>query len=447
MTLPSDFTDRMKELLGEEFDAFLASYDKKEIKGLRLNLLKGDKAKFEKAVKNAISGVDFDSVKWCEEGYCYSDSAEDDRDIQKRPGSNPLHEAGAYYIQEPSAMLPVTLLDVKEGMRVLDLCASPGGKSTQIASYLGNTGFLMSNEINPARAKNLSENIERMGVRNAYVTNEDSGKLAKLFPSYFDRVLVDAPCSGEGMFRKNSDAVNEWSIENVKICADRQDEIIRNAYIMLAPGGRMVYSTCTFERDENERTIENFLSEYQDMSLLEQRRIWPHKEAGEGHFVAVLSKEGSEEKNNNMSLYGEEKGASESELKEYRNFEKEFLNKRFEGVFYKSKDMLYLLPFGAPSMKGLKVLRPGLHLGTIKKDRFEPAHAFAMALTKEEVKNSVSFDATDERILKYIAGETVNISGNKGWNLVLCEDYSIGWGKLTGEILKNHYPKGLRRYL
>ncbi|MCR5272525.1 MAG: RsmF rRNA methyltransferase first C-terminal domain-containing protein [Lachnospiraceae bacterium] len=440
MVLPSDYTDRMRKMLGDEYDDFIACYDKNEIKGLRFNLLKGSNMNFTETLKNVISGVNFDSVEWCNEGYCYGETA-------CRPGSHPLHEAGAYYIQEPSAMLPVTLLEIEEGMRVLDLCASPGGKSTQIASYLNNTGFLIANEINPARAKNLSENIERMGVRNAYVTNEDSGRLAKIFPSYFDRILVDAPCSGEGMFRKNPEAVNEWSVANVKLCADRQDEIMANAYEMLSPGGRLVYSTCTFSEEEDEGTTDRFLNRYPDMKLLSREKLFPHKIKGEGHFAAVFEKEGDKKRATNPCANGEEMSAKEVDIKLFRAFEKECLNVKLDGVFYKSKDNLYLLPNNAPKMSGLKVTRPGLHLGTVKKDRFVPAHAFAMALKKDEVKNAIDFASDSIEIKKYIAGETVNADGNKGWNLILADGYSLGWGKLSSGIVKNHYPKGLRRNL
>lgn len=438
MNLPSEFTDRMKKTLGDEYDSFIAEYDKNEVKGLRINLLKGEAQDIRETVKNAIQGVDFDIVNWCEEGYCYGES-------EARPGSHPLHEAGVYYIQEPSAMLPVTLLDIKEGQRILDMCASPGGKSTQIASYMGGSGFLVSNEINPQRAKNLSENIERMGVKNCYVTNEDSGNLSKHFPAYFDRILVDAPCSGEGMFRKNPEAVNEWSPANVKLCADRQDEIMENAYIALAPGGRMVYSTCTFAPEEDEGTIERFVEKHGDMKLVSMEKLYPHKIKGEGHFAAILIKDGEENLSHNPPANGFEKSASKSDLKEYLQFEEENLKIKAEGVFYRNKDNIYLLPNEAPCMKGLKVVRPGLHLGTVKKNRFEPAHAFAMALKAIDVKRSVNLSSDSNEIYKYIAGETFNVSGETGWNLVLVDGFSIGWGKLTGAVLKNHYPKGLRR--
>jgi len=448
MTLPEAFKERMKGFLNDEYDSFIASYDRPEIKGIRVNKLKGDEEKLMAAVSTALPSLRLERVDWCEEGFWYVPDLEAEAQNKRlRPGSNPLHEAGAFYMQEPSAMLPATLLDVEEGMKVLDLCASPGGKSTQIASKMNNTGFLMSNEINAARAKILSENIERMGIRNAYVTNEDSSRLAELFPAYFERIMVDAPCSGEGMFRKNDEAVNEWSPENVELCAARQDEILDNAYIMLSGNGKMVYSTCTFAVLENEGTIERFIKRHPDMEVLEQHRMWPHKVNGEGHFAAVLVKNSGLGMENSRPVYGVQQGIRKKDCREYVEFEEENLTEKPEGIFYLSKDQLYLLPYEAPSMKGIKVVRPGLHLGTVKKGRFEPAHALAMALTGNEVKNTTELKATDLSAYKFFNGETFNAEGNKGWQLITIDGYSAGWGKLAGGIMKNHYPKGLRRAL
>mgnify|MGYP003295161035 CR=1 FL=1 len=257
--LPEAFTQRMQEMLGEEYPAFLQSYEEEKKQSLRINPLKGS----EQALKEKVDFLG-EQVLWAKGGFYY--------DEEKRPGKHPYHDAGVYYIQEPSAMAPVELLDVKSGDRVLDLCAAPGGKSTQIAAKLQRQGFLLCNEIHPARAKILSENVERMGIVNACVTNETPAHLAEVFPEYFDKILVDAPCSGEGMFRKNEAACEEWSPENVQLCAERQDEILDCAAQMLRPGGRLVYSTCTFAPAENEGSVSRFLQRNPDFSIKEAKK-------------------------------------------------------------------------------------------------------------------------------------------------------------------------------
>ena len=310
MTDP-DFVNEMRELLGEECDALLSSYGQKAFSALRINRLKaGNKLPgFTDALRK---------VPWAKDAFYYDDLIElkgqGDEDIKSMaPGRHPFHEAGLYYIQEPSAMAPVTYLDVKRGERVLDLCAAPGGKSCQIADALNGKGILISNEINVSRAGILSENIERLGIGNALVLSESPDALAKRFPCFFDRVLVDAPCSGEGMMRKREEARKEWSLDNVRLCAKRQDDILREAAKMLRYGGRMVYSTCTFNKEENEGTIERFLDHHPDFCMENiplydgmthgikevlkaeenacgMARIFPHRADGEGHFIAVLKK-------------------------------------------------------------------------------------------------------------------------------------------------------------
>ena len=288
MNLPIEFEKKMKAFLGNEWEEFLYSYDNNRFQALRFNTLKVGK---NKSVEEEIAGImdklgiPMDKkVTWANDAYYY--------DEKKRPGKHPYHEMGLYYIQEPSAMSAAALLAPKPGMRVLDLCAAPGGKSTQLATYLGDSGLLVSNEINTQRSRILSQNIERMGIKNAVVTNEDSFALAAHFPNFFHAIQVDAPCSGEGMFRKLPEAVNEWSPQNVEICAARQKEILDNAAVMLKPGGVIVYSTCTFSREENEDVIEYFLNEHPDFTVVKMERFWPHKQDGEGHFVAKLVRRG-----------------------------------------------------------------------------------------------------------------------------------------------------------
>ena len=308
--LPQKFTERMQSLLGQEYAAFETCLLQEPRRSLRINTLKSKDGQG----KDILSVLPFSlsPVPWAETGYYYEE--------EEQPGRHPFHQAGLYYIQEASAMAPVTFLEAKPGERILDLCAAPGGKSTQIACAMEGRGTLVCNEIHPARARILSENVERMGITNALVLNETPERLSGRFEEYFDRILVDAPCSGEGMFRKNDAALEEWSEENVQLCAGRQAQILDAAAGMLKPGGRLVYSTCTFAPEENEGSISRFLERHPDFELLSMPltegmepgrgewtehpaedigytiRLWPHKVQGEGHFVAVLEKQGAGER-------------------------------------------------------------------------------------------------------------------------------------------------------
>lgn len=458
MNLPEDFKKRMQSMLLDEYDVFLQSYEGKTYRSLRMNPLKGD-------TKEGVKKLPFDltPVGWEENGYYYGEDS--------KAGKHPYHDAGVYYIQEASAMVPVVLLEPEPGERILDLCAAPGGKSTQIAAYMRGEGILISNEIHPARAKILSENIERMGIANAIVTNETPQRLAETFFEYFDAVLVDAPCSGEGMFRKNEEACGEWSLDNVRLCADRQDEILDCAAKMVRPGGRIVYSTCTFAPLENEGSISRFLKKHTDFTVCEPSvktegmeggvpkwqedaaegidktlRLWPHKIKGEGHFAAVLLREGADRSfdviRKSIPVQG---GISEREYREFLDFKKDYLTLQREGIYLKFGDQLYLAPEETPELRGLKVLRPGLHLGTFKKNRFEPSHALALSLSPGEAKYRYDFSSEGEGIHAYLTGQTFPAEGEKGWYLITVDSYSIGWGKLTGNIMKNHYPRGLRK--
>lgn len=452
--LPEQFLDRMKNMLDAEYPAFLESYDRPRFQSLRVNSLKGS----AEELKGRMEGLE-KAVPWADGGFYYSDGI--------HPGKHPFHEAGVYYIQEPSAMAPAAYLAVQPGERVLDLCAAPGGKSTQIAAAMQGKGILISNEIHPQRAKILAENIERMGIRNAIVVSHEPAYLAERFHGYFDKIMVDAPCSGEGMFRKNETAAGEWSPENVQMCADRQDEIMDQAAVMLRPGGKMVYSTCTFAPLEDEGTISRFLKAHPEFVIepaercpsmeaghpqwgggredLEHTiRLWPHKLDGEGHFLACLKKAGYGEQREVVPGIGE-KGIAQKDCKEWKEFEAEYLKTELQGIFLRFGEQLYLAPQGIPSLKGLKVLRPGLHLGTVKKNRFEPSHALALALKPEEA--GFCYEMTYEQAVAYLSGQTLPAAGEKGWYLMCVSGYSIGWGKLAGGMMKNHYPKGLRKQL
>lgn len=393
MNLPIEFEKKMKAFLGNEWDDFLYSYDNNRFQALRFNTLKVQSPEERMRILKVL-GISSDKrVSWADEAYYFDENV--------RPGKHPYHEMGLYYIQEPSAMSAAALLAPKPGMRVLDLCAAPGGKSTQLATYLGDRGLLVSNEINTQRSRILSQNIERMGIKNAIVTNEDSFVLASHFPGFFNAIQVDAPCSGEGMFRKLPEAIEQWSMENVAICATRQKEILDNAAVMLKPGGVIVYSTCTFSKEENEDVIEYFLERHPDFTLEEMERFWPHKVDGEGHFVAKLVRRGSvnelgadydlcEDSCNKVEdtgLKADRKTKKNKNSKNRKNETKPALTKENMKLLTEfldetiSEDMaawiknsrlvmfgeqLYRLPDMEVDIKGLKVQRAGLHIGEFK---------------------------------------------------------------------------------
>ncbi len=426
--LPQRFLDDMKELLMDEYDDFIKSYDEPKTTGLRINTLKINKEELLN-----LNLYNLTPIPWADEGFYYDEEVD-------RPGKSPLHESGAYYLQEPSAMSVVPHLDIKEGDKVLDMCAAPGGKSTYILSKLNDTGLLVSNEINSTRIRALGENLERFGARNCIITNTDSNNLRKVFTGYFDKIVIDAPCSGQGMFRKDEVAIEDWSYAKVLECQSIQKDIIRDGYDMLKNGGVLVYSTCTFAKEENEDVINEFISEYENAKLIEMQRIWPHKVSGEGHFVAKIQKLENEDCN---VKYIKIKN-NDKEVKDYREFEKKFLNISMESRFDIRGENLYLLPEEHPDTKKLKVLRYGLHLGMLKKNRFEPSHALSHYLKMEDVKNVENFSIQDNKILDYLRGNTIETGKSRGWVLVCVEGIGLGWGKESNGILKNHYPKGLR---
>lgn len=429
MELPVQFMERMKQMLGEEYEEFLASYDKERAYGMRINTLKMSK-------EDALNLLPFslETVPWCETGFYYKE--------EERPGKHPFHEAGLYYIQEPSAMITAELAEITPGDIVLDLCAAPGGKSTQLACKMQGKGVLISNEINTQRAAVLSQNIERMGIRNAIVTNESPERLSKFLPSFFDKIVVDAPCSGEGMFKKEPLAVSEWSEENVENCAKRQLEILSYASFMLKPGGRIIYSTCTFAEQENEEVIQGFVEQHSEYEIVSMHRIWPHKVKGEGHFAAVLQKTG--ESTGANACFKQQK-LEKSKLMQVEEFMKTTLQEKLEGAFVAFGENLFLLPKEAPELKGLKVLRPGLHVGSFKKNRFEPAHALSHALKVNECRHILNYSMEEQEVERFLRGETLEgEAAEKGWYLVCVENQPLGFAKYSNGMFKNHYPKGLR---
>ena len=531
MSFDIRFENRIKAMLQDEYPEFEKAISGEKVTALRINPLKA--LDFDDAMSENLTNAGIavgDKVPWENLAEVYSDGA---------PGKHPFHEAGLYYIQEPSAMAPVHYLDPKPGEKILDLCAAPGGKSTQIACRMNGQGILVTNEIDRKRAQILSLNIERLGIKNALVTNMRPEKLSEVFEGYFDKILVDAPCSGEGMFRKNDEAVENWSVENVAMCSNRQRDILNEAVKMLAPGGRLVYSTCTFAPEEDELQASNLIemglkavdiqlfdgmergnSKYlrsvitnsdsgEDLSLIGKEvsdktdfdlldgslnkcsiRLWPHKISGEGHFLCVFEKDGDITLNGTLyGINGRAKAVSVDEIKPFIEFSDAFLkniefisddnskkqedakgNKRqgkknargsksqvkvegaINGTPFMFGDQLYLAPTGMPGINGLTVMRPGLHLGTLKNGRFEPSHALALAISRGDAVltyelQDVSGGNDISKAMQFIGGMSFREAGlENGWYLVTVSGYSLGWAKYAGGILKNHYPKGLRIY-
>lgn len=447
MNLPKEYTDAMKELLGEEFDAYLESFSDKRIYGLRVNRLKISTEEFLK-----IAPFPLTPIPWIENGFFYEEDV--------KPAKHPYYFAGLYYLQEPSAMTPANLLPVREGDFVLDLCAAPGGKSTELAAKLAGTGLLVSNDVSASRAKALLKNIELSGVTNALITSESSSTLLGFFDGFFDKVLIDAPCSGEGMFRKDSKLIKAWEKNGPDYYGAIQREIILDGADMLKPGGYMMYSTCTFSKYEDEETIAYLLANRPEMKPVEMSgyvgfchgfdgmetciRIFPHRMNGEGHFLALLKKDGESGPVMRIKTIGREPKLA-GELTDFLKFVSLPIEPSCISMV---GERAYLLPEGIPDYKKLHILRAGLLLGEVKKNRFEPSQAFAMALRKEEFAQTIDLSCDDANVMKYLKGETIEVAEsdavNQGWNLVCVDGFPLGWGKLTGSTLKNKYHAGWR---
>ena len=462
MNLPKDYQSKMQEMLGEEYLQYLDSFNHSYGQTLRVNQLKMEPADFIR--RFLLNG----QVSWCDTGFYYEGD--------ERLSANPYYHAGIYYLQEPSAMAPAAFLPVEPGDRVLDLCAAPGGKSTALAARLQGEGFLLSNDISASRCKPLLKNMEMAGVTNSVITCEAPEKLAGRFAGYFDKVLVDAPCSGEGMFRREPSMVKSWSAEEVKRYAVLQREILFHAAQMLRPGGYLLYSTCTFAKEEDEQTVEYFLEQHKDFSLQELplcegiemgrvewtlhgredvrncRRFLPHKVKGEGHFAALFKKEESAD-SSFESVSGdcstkEQKVSKEKIPEAMEDFMRDIPDwKQWKKRIFFIKERAFLLPKHCPSLQGLRIVRSGLYLGDCLKKRFEPSQALAMALKSSEYKKSISFPAEDIRIEKYLRGETVEIDNTeiKGWTLFCVDGFPLGWGKCNRGRLKNKYNPNWRK--
>lgn len=443
MTYPDEFLKRMEEITEDNFELFLKSTFEKPCKGVRINTAKAD---FEKIVE--ILELNKKSP-FSEFGFY----------VENLSGNHPLHHAGAIYFQEPSAMSAVTALNPKEGDRVLDICAAPGGKTTQIASKVGETGVVWSNEYVFKRTQILISNIERLGLKNTVVSSIDTAFLSKKLEGFFDKVLVDAPCSGEGMMKKEPEAIKNWSIENIRLCAERQLEILHNASLCLKDGGMMVYSTCTFAPEENEMVVASFLEKHPEFRLEKIasdfgvggikkyalnteniefcRRIFPFN-GGEGHFVALMRKDGA----SNIPQFSEK-----TELNGTTNLFLKFFNENFENkddlIVFNKENKVYIKP-NIPSFNDVGIVRMGVYAGEVVKNRFEPSHALFSAFGKR-CKNKIDLSLNDTNLLKFLHGEEIETDIHlKGYTAVLVEGIPLGFGKASNGRLKNKYPKGLR---
>lgn len=470
--LPVAFLIRMADLLGDEYDDFLTSLRQPSRPGLRVNTLKIMVSEFCQ-----ISPYKLTPLPWCPSGFILDETVSGSQSIS--PGKHPYHNAGLYYLQEPSAMAAAELLSPVPGEKVLDLAAAPGGKSTHIAGLMKNNGLLVANEIHPDRVWDLSENLERSGVTNAIVTNETPRRLADHFGDYFDRVMLDAPCSGEGMFRKSENARREWKPELPQSCALRQSAILDQAARLVKPGGCIAYTTCTFSPEENEAVIYRFLNRHPEFDMKELElfpnmqparpewislahdhklnravRIWPHDSPGEGHFIAVLVKTQSFDEqlqadSPTSGITHRKKPKTKDISLSYKllaDFASKYLDISFQ---FKDIDLVgsyvYCLPKRAPFIAGLKVIHPGWWLGSIQKTRFIPSHALAMAMRSDQAKYTVELQPGDRKIASYLAGESFTSPGDNGWVLVTMNGYPLGWGKRVAGVVKNYYPRGLRR--
>lgn len=458
MKLPEKFEKKMQNLLKEEYADYIACYDEPRYYGLRVNTNKISVEKFKE-----ICPFEITPIPWIDNGFYY-----DGENIT--PSRHPYYFAGLYYLQEPSAMTPASRLPVEPGDKVLDICAAPGGKATELGAKLKGTGLLAANDISNSRAKGLLKNIEVFGIGNVLVLSEEPGKLTGYFPEYFDKILIDAPCSGEGMFRKDKKMVRAWEEHGPEFFSNIQKSIILQAAGMLRPGGMMLYSTCTFDERENEQIIEHLLkncpefrilkiepyfegfcegmpdkTESGEETLRDTIRIFPHKMQGEGHYLALVQK-GDAKESKVVSLSSTGKRKIPEELSRFLNdVNKEIDVSRLEI----HGERVYYMPEGLPDVRGIRFLRTGLLLGELKKNRFEPSQAFAMSLKKEEYAHCIDLPADDERIVRYLKGETLDVDElvsvrEKGWYLVCVDGFPLGWGKLAGGTLKNKYLPGWR---
>lgn len=472
--IPAAFQERMAGLLGDEYPSFLSSLQQPAITGLRVNTLK-------------ISATDFQTkspwkmrpVSWCPAGFILPDDILDES--TPRPGKHPYHSAGLYYLQEPAAMAAAEILAPQPGERVLDLAAAPGGKATHLAGLMRNSGVFVANEIHPKRFRDLIENLERCGITNSMVTQASPQALVDQFGEYFDRVLLDAPCSGEGMFRKGDVARREWKPNLVRSCATRQSGILESASLLVKVGGHLVYSTCTFSPEENEGVIANFLALHPEFELVTINqltgfsparpewvglppsdrlargiRIWPHLTLSEGHFITHLIKNSLSMRNNqplgNKLRFTTNKNSitelNPSNLILFNEFCRHNLSISFDPHrLVQVGELIYFLPEPTHELSELTLLHPGWMLGNVTNGRFNPSHALAMGIKGDQAYQKLNLTPDDSRLSAYFLGETIANTGENSWILVCTDDFPIGWGKRVNGVIKNYYPHQIRRNL
>ncbi|MGN0371374.1 MAG: RsmB/NOP family class I SAM-dependent RNA methyltransferase [Enterocloster sp.] len=467
--LPEAFLREMKDLLGQEYDSYTESFQEEWKPGLRTNRLKLSPEELA-----ALLPWKLMPVPWTENGFYYDEKEflpETEGPAPAkflRPSKHPCYYAGLYYLQEPSAMTPAAMLPVEPGERVLDLCAAPGGKSTELAGKLNGTGMLVSNDISYSRARALLKNLEMTGAPNVCVVSEDPRKLAEAWPEFFDKILVDAPCSGEGMFRRDDDMVRDWTEHGPSYYGPLQRQILEQAVKMLKPGGMLLYSTCTFSKYEDEESVKHILDNDSQMELVPLdpasvpgssegiglsgcMRLFPHKVQGEGHFLALMRKKKTQKISclrqipENTAKRRQSALEKETELLAFLklcriSWQTERIVIHKDSVYYLPEDLEWNLP--------LRFLRTGLLLGELKKGRFEPSQALSMALKKGQYPTVLDLKRGDDRVIRYLKGETLSLEEAegpvKGWCLVSYEGYSLGWAKGVGMNLKNKYYPGWR---
>ena len=461
MNLPKRFEEKMQHLLKDDYQKYLQCFDEKRYYGLRVNTGKISVDEFLK-----IAPWPLDPIPWIKNGFYY------DGEVYQ-PAKHPYYFAGLYYLQEPSAMTPADRLLIEPGDRVLDICAAPGGKATELGARLAGQGVLAANDISSSRAKGLLKNIELFGIGNILVLSEEPGKLTGYFNGFFDKILIDAPCSGEGMFRKEPRMIKAWEEHGPGFFARLQQSIIVQAAEMLRPGGMLLYSTCTFDASENEQIIEFLLAmkpefeicemkgyggfaaglpeetESQNPDLRKTVRIFPHRMAGEGHFLALLRKRSLTKPSDGGPVINKDSGKAVHAPGELLDFFKNVCREMDWHRLDIHGERVYYMPENLPDLRGIRFLRTGLLLGELKKKRFEPSQAFAMNLKQSEYKLTLNLPVTDDRVIKYLKGETLAVEDlvdvkAKGWYLVCVDGFSLGFGKLSGQILKNKYLPGWR---
>lgn len=435
-----EFDQRMQSLLKDEYEDFKQALLNKPVKGLYLNRNKKDAGKILDTRYVTHHPI-------VDNGYLYNEDY--------HPGRSAYFLAGLYYIQEPSAMLVADALPIEPDDFVLDMCGAPGGKSCQVAGKLSGEGVLIANDIDSSRARILSENVERFGLENTIVTNVDPMRFTSMFQESFDKIVLDAPCSGEGMFRKLDQAVDTWSLDKVKECAHIQKNLIKGAYDLLRPGGMVIYSTCTYSYEENEAIVHYAIDELgfkllplskshglcPGVDLDEVIRCYPHHYQGEGHFIALLQKPGDAPR---KQVRTQKPKMSPEALKVLKTFYQENLNIPVPKNVIENKGHLYAIKNNFPELKGIRVLRNGLYLGEVRKNRFIPSYSLALTLTKEDVKRSYNYPSESDEIKKYIHGETLEGNGQKGFGVIFVDGYPLSFYKESNQV-KNLFPKGLRR--